>query len=185
MEKRSVVVIGAGIAGLSAAVYLQRSGFDVTICEQHRIPGGLSTSWSRKGYFFEGGMHWLTGSSEKLVLNRVWKETGALKENNPVRYREPLYTLIDEKTEIRLYRNIDKMRKEFIEAAPLEVEMANVNDKLTVEPMPHDLLQSELVKRGASEIEAENLVERLSIDEAEAYLSDPNSIDTLMENLRD
>ena len=71
MEKHSVVVIGAGIAGLSAAVYLQRSGFDVTICEQHRIPGGLSTGWSRKGYFFEGGMHWLTGSSEKLALNRV------------------------------------------------------------------------------------------------------------------
>ena len=48
----------------------------------------------------------------------MWKETGALKENNPVRYREPLYTLIDEKTEIRLYRDIDKMRKEFIDAAP-------------------------------------------------------------------
>lgn len=64
---------------------------------------------------------------------------------------------------------------EYIEAAPLEVEIA---------PLPHDLLQSELVKRGASETEAEKLVERLSIDEAEAYLSDPNSIDALMENLR-
>lgn len=73
---------------------------------------------------------------------------------------------------------------EYIEAAPLEVEIATVNENLTVEPMPHDLLQSELVKRGASEIEAENLVERLSIDETEAYLSDPSSIDTLMENLR-
>ena len=118
MGKRSVIIIGAGIAGLSAAVYLQRSGFDVTIYEQHTIPGGLSTSWSRKGYFFEGGMHWLTGSSEKLVLNRMWKELGALKENNPVRYREPLYTLIDGKTSIRLYRDIDKLQKECIDAAP-------------------------------------------------------------------
>lgn len=73
---------------------------------------------------------------------------------------------------------------EYIEAAPLEVEIATVNEKLTVEPMPHDLLQSELIKRGASETEAENLVERLSIDEARAYLDDPNSIDALMENLR-
>ena len=118
MGKGSVIIIGAGIAGLSAAVYLQRSGFDVTIYEQHTIPGGLSTSWSRKGYFFEGGMHWLTGSSEKLVLNRMWKELGALKENNPVRYREPLYTLIDGKTSIRLYRDIDKLQKECIDAAP-------------------------------------------------------------------
>lgn len=74
---------------------------------------------------------------------------------------------------------------EYIEAAPLEVEMATVNEKLTVEPMPHDLLQSELVKRGASEVEAENLVERLSIEEATAYLNDPSSIDNLIENLKD
>lgn len=73
---------------------------------------------------------------------------------------------------------------EYIEAAPLEVEIATVKENLTVEPMPLDLLQSELVKRGASETEAEKLVERLSIDDAEAYLSDPNSIDALMENLR-
>lgn len=73
---------------------------------------------------------------------------------------------------------------EYIEAAPLEVEIATVKENLTVEPMPHDLLQSELVKRGASETEAEKLVERLSIDEATAYLNDPSSIDALMENLR-
>lgn len=74
---------------------------------------------------------------------------------------------------------------EFIEAAPLEVEIATVKENLTVEPMPHDLLQSELVKRGASETEAEKLVERLSIDEATAYLNDPSSIDNLIENLKD
>lgn len=73
---------------------------------------------------------------------------------------------------------------EYIEAAPLEVEIATVKENLTVEPMPHDLLQSELVKRGASETEAEKLVERLSIDEATAYLNDPSSIDNLIENLR-
>lgn len=74
---------------------------------------------------------------------------------------------------------------EYIEAAPLEVEIATVKENLTVEPMPLDLLQSELVKRGASEIEAEKLVERLSIDEATAYLNDPSSIDNLIENLKD
>ena len=73
---------------------------------------------------------------------------------------------------------------EYIEAAPLEVEIATVKENLTVEPMPHDLLQSELIKRGASEVEAENLVERLNIEEATAYLNDPSSIDNLIENLR-
>ena len=74
---------------------------------------------------------------------------------------------------------------EYIEAAPLEVEIATVKENLTVEPMPHDLLQSELIKRGASETEAEKLVERLSLYDAQMYLNDPSSIDNLIENLKD
>lgn len=81
-------------------------------------------------------------------------------------------------------KNSQTKETEYIEAAPLEVEIATVKENLTVEPMPHDLLQSELVKRGASEVEAENLVERLSIDDATAYLNDPSSIDNLIENLK-
>lgn len=73
---------------------------------------------------------------------------------------------------------------EYIEAAPLEVEIATVKENLTIEPMPHDLLQSELIKRGASETEAEKLVERLSLYDVQMYLNDPSSIDALMENLR-
>ena len=68
---------------------------------------------------------------------------------------------------------------EYIEAAPLEVEI-DVNADI----LPLDALQSELMNRGASEAEAEKLLERVSPDEAKAYLADPNSIDALMENLR-
>ena len=118
MEKKSVIIIGAGVAGLAAGVYLQSSGFDVTIYEQHTIPGGLSTSWSRKGYLFEGGMHWLTGSSPHLRLNRVWRETGALKSNNPIYDRDPLYTLIRGEKQLRLFRTVEKLREEFINYAP-------------------------------------------------------------------
>lgn len=73
-------------------------------------------------------------------------------------------------------KNSQTEEAKYIEAAPLEVEIATVKENLTVEPLPHDLLQSELVKRGASETEAEKIVERLSIDDATAYLNDPNSI---------
>ena len=114
-----VVVIGAGIAGLSAGIYAARSGFDVTILEQHNIPGGLSTSWSRKGYYFEGGMHWLTGSSPKMPLNKVWRETGALQDNNPIELRDPLYNVIDKNGKVlSLYRFLPQMEKALLEYAP-------------------------------------------------------------------
>ena len=68
---------------------------------------------------------------------------------------------------------------DFIEAAPVEVEI-DVNEDV----LPLDALQSELMKRGASEDEAEKLLTRVSPDEAKAYLADPNSIDALMDELR-
>ena len=114
-----VVIIGAGVSGLSAGIYAARSGFDVTILEQHNIPGGLSTSWSRKGYYFEGGMHWLTGSSPKMPLNKIWRETGALQDNNPIELRDPLYNIIGENGKtLSLYRYLPKMQQALIEYAP-------------------------------------------------------------------
>ena len=115
---KKLIVIGAGISGLSAGIYAARSGFDVTIMEQHFTFGGLSTGWSRKGYFFEGGMHWLTGSSEKLPMNRIWKETGALQENNPIENRDPLYTLLDGNKNLNLHRYAGDMEKALLEYAP-------------------------------------------------------------------
>ncbi len=67
--------------------------------------------------------------------------------------------------------------EEIIEAAPLEIDVGE-------EVLPLDALQNELVARGIDEIEAEKRMERLSPDEARAYLSDPNSIDALAEELR-
>lgn len=113
-----IVIVGAGIAGLSAGVYARRAGFSVEILEKHTIPGGLCTSWRRGGYLFEGGMHWLTGSSEKLALNRVWKEVGALQENNPIFNKDPFYTLIDGDRQLHLYRDVDKIERHFIQFSP-------------------------------------------------------------------
>ncbi len=118
MDTKNIFIIGAGVAGLAAGVYARRAGFNVTILEKHIIPGGLSTSWSRKGYLFEGGMHWLTGSSEKMPLNRIWKEVGALKENNPIFYKDPIYTLVNGDTCVHLYRAVDKLKAELLRVAP-------------------------------------------------------------------
>ncbi len=118
MSNKNIIIIGAGIAGLSAGIYARKAGFDVTIYESHIIPGGLSSSWSRKGYLFEGGMHWLTGSSSKMPLNKVWKELRALQENNPIIVKDPFYTVINGGRRLHLYRDVNQLEKHFIEHAP-------------------------------------------------------------------
>ena len=59
---KKVVIIGAGIAGLTCGIYAQKNGFETEIYEQHTIPGGECTGWDRGGYHFDGCLHWLVGS---------------------------------------------------------------------------------------------------------------------------
>lgn len=115
---KKVIIVGAGITGLIAGVYARQSGFDTTIFEKHSIPGGNSTSWKRKGYFFEGGMHWLIGSSEKVGLHRVWREVGALQENNPIYNRDPFLTYMGKDATIHLYRDPEKLKNHLLSVAP-------------------------------------------------------------------
>ncbi|HHU50335.1 MAG TPA: NAD(P)/FAD-dependent oxidoreductase [Firmicutes bacterium] len=116
--KKRVIIIGAGIAGLTAGIYALQSGFDVTIYESHTIPGGASTSWRRKGYLFEGGMHWLTGSSPKIPLHKLWREVGALDDSVNIYNRDPFLTFEDNRQRACLYRDLDKLRRHFLEISP-------------------------------------------------------------------
>lgn len=50
------VVIGSGIGGLTTAAFLAKKGHRVLLCEQFSRPGGYFTSFTHKGYIFDGGI---------------------------------------------------------------------------------------------------------------------------------
>ena len=56
----SVVVIGAGLAGLSAACYLTGRGHQVTVVEREEVPGGRAGVLARDGFTFDTGPTVLT-----------------------------------------------------------------------------------------------------------------------------
>jgi prolycopene isomerase len=56
-----IIVIGAGLGGLSAATFLASQGFSVLLLERHNIPGGFATSFVRGRYEFEVALHELSG----------------------------------------------------------------------------------------------------------------------------
>ena len=117
---KKVVVIGGGIAGLSAGVYAIKCGFDVTILEGHSMAGGICTSWKRKGYLFEGGMHWLAGSSTKQPMNKMWRHIGALDDGVAIGYGEPFMEYNHKGSPIRIYRDVESTERHLLELSPAD-----------------------------------------------------------------
>jgi phytoene dehydrogenase-like protein len=72
MQKR-VVVVGGGLAGLCAAVYLARGGHSVTLFERRRHLGGRAITHLRHGFRLDVGPHALNRFGEAM---RVFRELG-------------------------------------------------------------------------------------------------------------
>ena len=79
-NNKTIGSIGAGIAGRSAGCHAQMNGYKTQIFELHALPGGLCTSWKRKGYLFDGCPHFLVGSGPTSTANVLWRELGAVQE---------------------------------------------------------------------------------------------------------
>ncbi|UYP44095.1 Thiamine thiazole synthase [Candidatus Lokiarchaeum ossiferum] len=54
-QNSRVVIVGAGMAGLTAAAYLSKAGMDVLLLEKNNECGGLLTSFERDGFLFDAG----------------------------------------------------------------------------------------------------------------------------------
>jgi protoporphyrinogen oxidase len=76
-----VVVLGAGLAGLSAAYELLRAGHRVTVLERDDFPGGMASSWEVDGFWLDHGPHRFHSRDEELIRH--------------------LYTVLDDKVIVR------------------------------------------------------------------------------------
>ena len=73
MSTSRVVVLGGGLAGISAALTLADAGLEVTLLERRPHLGGLTTSIERDGYSFDNGQHVFLGccSAYRELLTRL------------------------------------------------------------------------------------------------------------------
>ncbi len=102
-----VCIIGGGVAGLTAGIYLLKDGFNVELYEKCGVVGGNLTGWYRQGYEIDNCIHWLTGTNPKSPHYKIWKEVGAL-DGVAIYYADAFFTAKYKEQTLSLFKNIEK-----------------------------------------------------------------------------
>ena len=120
-----IIIIGGGIAGLSAGIYARKAGFETTIYEKNGVPGGNCSGWNRNGYHIDNCIHWMTGTREGSTQNRIWHEVGALTDSMNLIKRDSFYVSEWNGQQIALWRDVERTRQEMLAISPEDEKEIN------------------------------------------------------------
>ena len=117
MTRSSVVVIGAGIGGLSAATHLARAGMTVTVVEKGAAAGGRCGRLVRDGHRFDTG-------PTLFVMPRLYESEfralgTSMGEQLQLRRVDPTYRLVfDDGARLSLTSDMNAMREQLESVEP-------------------------------------------------------------------
>lgn len=109
MEKKKIIIIGAGPGGLTAGMILSHAGYDVEIFERMDTVGGRNRQIQLGDYKFDLGP---TFFMMKFLVEKIFESTGKkLEDYIELKEIEPMYYLHLEEKTIPIKRNLDKMKE--------------------------------------------------------------------------
>jgi phytoene desaturase len=111
MKTKNVIVIGAGIGGITAATHLAKRGFRVTVLEKNRRPGGRCDRIDRDGHHFDTGPTLLV---MPLLYEAEFAELGAaMRSVLDLQRVDPTYHLVfDDGSQLRLTSDMKSMQEQ-------------------------------------------------------------------------
>lgn len=119
-QRFDVIVVGAGTGGLTAAALLAARGRKVLIVDQHYVAGGNATTFKRKGWEFDVGIHYIGGCHPGGMIPRLLRAAGVtdveFEELDPDGYD----TLVYPDFRFRVPRGIEPFRGRLLEHFPDE-----------------------------------------------------------------
>lgn len=113
-----VVVIGAGVSGLTSAALLSRAGLSVGVFEMDSRPGGYLAGFRRKDFRFDSAIHWLNQCGPNGLVTRVFDFIGKDHPVAPLQVNIKRY--IGDSYNYLLTDNPDELKQEFIQKFPHE-----------------------------------------------------------------
>ncbi|MFP2997966.1 NAD(P)/FAD-dependent oxidoreductase [Spongiivirga sp. MCCC 1A20706] len=122
--KYNTVIIGGGLAGLTAGATLSKFGKKVLLLEQHHKPGGCATTFKRGDFIIEVGLHEMSGLAENSNLSRIFK---MLEVDKHVQFEQvpEFYGVLSDKDDFVFPHGFDKATKALIQKYPEEEKGIN------------------------------------------------------------
>jgi phytoene dehydrogenase-like protein len=117
MLGKSIIIIGAGLAGLATGSYAQMNSYKTKIFEMQEKPGEVCVSWKRKGYTFDYAVHNLFGVTPNSVNNNMWQELGALHGLKAYSFKEFAQIEDPNGKVFTVHTNLDQLQKHMKELA--------------------------------------------------------------------
>ncbi len=114
-----VIIIGAGLGGLTAGAKLSREGKKVLLIEQHSIPGGCATTFMRKDFKVEVGLHMIDGLDNGDPKLKAFKELGVL-DNLEFKRVPEFYRFVKPGVDITIPDSYEQAIKVLTERFPAE-----------------------------------------------------------------
>lgn len=113
-----VVIIGAGVAGLSAGIFLKQNGIDAEIYEKQHTAGGLCSSWNRNGFIIDNCIHWLTLGEKGSTLYEMWRNVGVITDEDLMFNQESFYSVEMNNQRLTLWFDLERTQQELIDLSP-------------------------------------------------------------------
>ncbi len=111
-----VIVIGAGIGGLTAAALLSKAGLSVCVLEKEPHVGGYLAGFRRKHFIFDTAIHWLNQYGPGGILDKLFNVIGrdhpkAIEQQSIRRYKGDNFDYL-------LTNNPDELRDQLVRDFP-------------------------------------------------------------------
>ena len=114
-----MIIIGAGLAGLSTGCYAQMNGYASKIFEHHSVPGGVAAVWKRGEYLIDGGIHFLIGHRPGTPIYDVYSEICDI-DSIELEDMTTYLKFVDETgtKSIEFTQDIEKLERDMLQLAP-------------------------------------------------------------------
>lgn len=111
-QESRVIVVGAGIGGLTAGALLAKRGYQVTVFDQAIVPGGCASTFKRGGFTFDVGATQVAGLEPGGIHHRIFEELEI--EPPTASYCDPACAVFlpGETEPINVWRDAEQWQKE-------------------------------------------------------------------------